>query len=188
MERTLRQIRDEHLALRCQSGEPAAFEELVRVMERPLLYFARTLVGDDETALDVLQAVWLSAFKGIRRLENPRALRPWLYRVTHGKAVDRVRGDISRAEAERRRAEENGEVLDEDEPAFDGEDARALHSAIARLDRAHREVIVLHFLEDLSVAEVAEVVGCPPGTVKSRIYHAKRALKEALRSAGHDVA
>lgn len=47
---------------------------------------------------------------------------------------------------------------------------------------------MLHFLEDLSVAEVAGVVGCPPGTVKSRTDHAKRALKEALRRAGHDVA
>jgi RNA polymerase sigma-70 factor, ECF subfamily len=185
MERTLRQIRDEHLALRCQSGEAGAFEELVRVMERPLLYFARTLVQDDETALDVLQAVWIAAFKGVRKLESPGALRSWIYRIAHRKAVDRVRGDVSRAEAERRRAKENGEVVSDDEPTFDSEDAHALHAAIANLDRAHREVIVLHFLEDLSVAEV---VGCPPGTVKSRIYHAKRALKEALQSAGHDVA
>lgn len=78
MERTLRQIRDEHLALRCQSGEAGAFAELVRVMERPLLYFTRTLVPDDETALDVLQAVWIAAFQGIRRLENPSAVRTWL--------------------------------------------------------------------------------------------------------------
>ncbi len=158
------------------------------MMERPLLYFARTLVHDDETALDVLQAVWITAFQTVRKLEKPSAIRAWLYRIAHRKAIDRVRGDVSRAEAERRRAEENGEALEEPDPAFDGEDARALHAAIAGLDRTHREVIVLHFLEDLSVADVAQVVGCPPGTVKSRIYHAKRALKEALSRAGHDVA
>jgi RNA polymerase sigma-70 factor, ECF subfamily len=55
----------------------------------------------------------------------------------------------------------------------------------ATLDVRHREVLVLHFLEDLPADEVAAIVGCPPGTVKSRIYHAKRALKEALLRQGH---
>jgi len=62
-----------------------------------------------------------------------------------------------------------------------------LHRALAALDVRHREVLVLHFLEDMSVDEVASVVGCPPGTVKSRIYHAKRALKEALLRQGHGI-
>ena len=56
MARTPRQIEDERLALRCRLGEPAAFAELVATMERPLLYFARSIVRDDEAALDVLQA------------------------------------------------------------------------------------------------------------------------------------
>jgi RNA polymerase sigma-70 factor (ECF subfamily) len=60
-----------------------------------------------------------------------------------------------------------------------------VHRALATLDVRHRAVLVLHFLEDMSVDEVASVVGCPPGTVKSRIYHAKRTLKEALLRQGH---
>ena len=79
MARTPRQIEDERLALRCRLGEPAAFAELVGTMERPLLYFARAIVRDDEAALDVLQAVWMTAFRQIRRLEEPAALRPWLW-------------------------------------------------------------------------------------------------------------
>ena len=85
-------------------------------------------------------------------------------------------------------AEESGEVAAPHvEPKFDAEDAAALHRALDTLDMRHREVLVLHFLEDMPVDEVATVVGCPPGTVKSRIYHAKRALKEALLRQGHGI-
>jgi RNA polymerase sigma-70 factor, ECF subfamily len=186
MARTPRQIEDERLALRCRLGEPAAFEELVETMERPLLYFARSIVRNDEAAIDVLQAVWLTAFRGLRRLDDPAALRPWLYRVTRGHAVDHVRRDVARASAERALADETAVIeVTEAEPRFDAEDAAALHRALATLDVRHREVLVLHFLEDMPVDQVAAVVGCPRGTVKSRIYHAKRALKEALSRHEH---
>jgi RNA polymerase sigma-70 factor (ECF subfamily) len=186
MARTPRQIEDERLALRCRLGEPAAFAELVEAMERPLLYFARSIVHDDEAALDVLQAVWMTAFRELRRLDEPAAPRSWLYRITRGHAVDHVRRDVARTTAERSLAEETDEVATtSDEPRFCAEDAAALHRSLATLETRYREVLVLHFLEDMPVDEVALVVGCPPGTVKSRIYHAKRALKEALLRNGH---
>lgn len=185
MARTPRQIEDERLALRCRLGEPAAFAELVGTMERPLLYFARSIVRDDEAALDVLQMVWMTAFRELRRLDDPSALRPWLYRVARGHAVNHVRRDVARASAERALADEADEAATLEEPRFDAEDAAALHHALAGLDVRHREVLVLHFLEAMPVDQVASVVGCPPGTVKSRIYHAKRALKEALLRQGH---
>src|SRR5208282_1277705 len=68
---------DEWIALRCQAGEQNAFEDLVALMERPLLYYATKLTGNAETALDVLQDVWMKAFREIRRLKDPGALRPW---------------------------------------------------------------------------------------------------------------
>ena len=188
MARTPRQIEDEHLALRCRLGEPGAFAELVETMERPLLYFARSIVHNDEAALDVLQAVWITAFRGLRRLDEPAALRSWLYRVTRGHAIDHVRRDVARASAERSLAEEAVDVENpHEEPLFDAEDAARLHRCLATLDVRHREVLVLHFLEDMPLNQVATVVGCPPGTVKSRIYHAKRALKEALLRQSHDT-
>ena len=68
---------------------------------------------------------------------------------------------------------------------MDNEDAAAVHRALDQIDLRLREVLVLHFLEDFSVAEIAAVVGCPEGTVKSRIHHAKRALKEILLRGGY---
>jgi RNA polymerase sigma-70 factor (ECF subfamily) len=181
MDTQARRTRDEWLALRCRLGEPGAFAELVREVERPLLYYAAKLLADEDAAFDVLQEVWLTALRAIRRLDDPRTVRSWLYRITHDRAIDRIRRDRSRGRAERVRAESAPEELGE-EPSFDAEDAAAVHRALDRIDLRHREVLVLHFLDDLSIAEIAGVIGEPAGTVKSRIYYAKRALREVLPS------
>ena len=179
---TAGRTRDEWLALRCQAGEAAAFEDLLAAMERPLLYYATKLLASEDRALDVLQDVWVRAFRDIRRLKDPGSLRPWLYRLTHGLAVDRIRGSASRERAEEAHAEQFEEAA---EPEFSWADADAVHEALDRLELKHREVLVLHFLEDFSVEEIAAVVGCAEGTVKSRIYHAKREMKTILVRGGY---
>jgi RNA polymerase sigma-70 factor (ECF subfamily) len=165
------------MALRCQAGEPGAFEDLIAVMERPLLYYAASLTGSSDSGLDVLQDVWIKVFRGIRKLKDPGSLRSWLYSITHGIAVDRIRKNYSREQAEKVQLEDFQEAED---PSFADEDAAAIHRALSEIGIKHREVLVLHFLEDLSVAEIAEVVGCSEGTVKSRMHYGKRAMKEIL--------
>jgi RNA polymerase sigma-70 factor, ECF subfamily len=181
---TAGRLQDEWLALRCQSGEPDAFEDLVGAMERPLLYYAAKLLGSEERAVDVLQDVWIRVFRGIRRLKDAGSLRPWLYRITYGISVDRIRRDTSRERAEDAHVEQLEETA---APSFDHEDAARVHQALDELDLRHREVLVLHFIEDFSVAEIAAVVGCPEGTVKSRIYHAKKAMRDILLRGGYGI-
>jgi len=91
--------------------------------------------------------------------------------------VDRIRKNYAREQAEKIQYEEFEES---EEPLFANEDADAIHRALSKIGLKHREVLVLHFLEDLSTAEIAAVVGCSEGTVKSRIHYAKRAMKEIL--------
>jgi RNA polymerase sigma-70 factor (ECF subfamily) len=158
----------------------SAFEDLIAVMERPLLYYATSLIGNQDIGLDVLQDVWIKAFRGIRKLKDPGSLRPWLYAITHGIAVDRIRGSVSRERAEKVQYED---FQESEEPSFAEEDAAAIHQALQEIELKHREVLVLHFLEDLSIAEI--VVGCSAGTVKSRIHYAKRAMKEILSRGGY---
>jgi RNA polymerase sigma-70 factor (ECF subfamily) len=172
------QARDEWLALRLRSGEPGAFADLIREKERPLLYYLTKLVGSD-AAMDVLQEVWLAAIRSLSRLDDPRRLRPWLYAIARGRAIDRVRKDRSEDRLRQARAEESFPSTG-DEPEFGPDDAAAVHRALDALDVRHREVLVLHFLEDMPLAEIAALIGCPEGTVKSRIYYAKRALRSAL--------
>src|SRR5262245_45854543 len=92
MDTHARRTRDEWLALRCRLGDPGAFAEL----ERPLLYYAAKLLADEDAAFDVLQEVWLAAYRAVRRLDDPRTVRPWLYRITRDRAVDRIRRDRAR--------------------------------------------------------------------------------------------
>ena len=178
-------IQFEWLALRCQSGDPEAFADLIAVMERPLLYYATSLTGNQDAALDVLQDVWLKVVRGIRRLKDPGSLKPWLYAITHGVAVDRVRRDYKRDKAEQTQHDDSFNI---EEPSFDEEDATAIRNALSRLGVKHREVLVLHFLQDLSILEIANVVGCSEGTVKSRIHYAKRQMKQILEGVKHGTA
>ena len=182
MDTPARRTRDEWIALRCRLGEPGAFAELVRELERPLLYYATKLLASEDAAFDVLQDVWLTAFRAIRRLEDPRTVRPWLYRITHDRAIDRIRRDRSRGHAERTRAERTPEERD-DEPSFDAKEAQALHRAVDRIDLKHREVIILHFLsEDLSITDIAAVIGASAGPVKSRICRRQEGFEEVLQN------
>jgi len=173
------------IALRCQAREPGAFEDLIAVMERPLLYYANSLTDNPDSALDVLQEVWIKVFRGIRKLRDPGSLRSWLYSITHGIAVDRIRKNYAREQAEQVQLEDLPEA---EVPWFVKEDAAAIHQALGLIGLKHREVLVLHFLDDLSITEIAEVVGCSEGTVKSRIHYAKRAMKEVLSGGSYGKA
>jgi|HubBroStandDraft_2_1064218.scaffolds.fasta_scaffold365133_2 RNA polymerase sigma-70 factor (ECF subfamily) len=178
-------VQFEWLALRCQSGDPEAFADLIAVMEKPLLYYATSLTGKQDAALDVLQDVWLKVVRGIRRLKDPGSLKPWLYAITHGVAVDRIRRNYRRDKAEQAQVDD---ALNIDEQSFDEEDATAIRDALSRLGVKHREVLVLHFLKDLSILEIANVIGCSEGTVKSRIHYAKRQMKQILEGVKYGTA
>jgi RNA polymerase sigma-70 factor, ECF subfamily len=175
-------VQFEWLALRCQAGDSAAFADLLAVMERPLLYYATSLTGNQDAALDVLQDVWVKVVRGIRTLKDPGSLKPWLYAITHGVTVDRIRRDYRRDKAEQAHLDDAFRM---EEPSFENEDAETIRDGLERLGVKHREVLVLHFLEDLSIAEIAGVVGCSEGTVKSRIHYAKRQLKQILEGVKH---
>lgn len=173
---------DEWIVLRCQAGEERAFDDLLRLMQRPLFYYTTKVTGNPEMALDVLQDVWLKVFREIRRLHNPGSLRPWLYRIAHGIAVDRIRQRISRERTEV--AHVNGFSEFED-VSFATEDAAAIHEALNELGTKHREVLVLYFLEEFSLAEIAMIIGCSEGTIKSRLHYAKKAMKQLLSGGGY---
>src|SRR5262245_11062787 len=171
-------VASELLALRCRRGDRPALDELIRTWEPRLLYFIRRLVRDEADAFDVLQAAWVRILNGIGSLSDARSLAPWLYRIARNTALSHLR---SMATAQ--------ESLD-DQPAafaslqadgqFDFADAEQVHRGLLSLSLPHREVLTLFFLEEMSVEEVASVFGVPPGTVKSRLHYAKRALRKVI--------
>lgn len=175
--------RDAWLAVRCQLGETRAFRELVTEMEGSLMYFASKLLGSERDAPDVVQEVWAQAFSKIRQLRDPASLRPWLYQLTRATAVSRIRSDVAR---ERREAAASGDAesaAGDIDALIESESAATLHRALDALSLQHREVLTLHFLEELPLDEIAQIVNAPAGTIKSRLFHAKRHLREVLEGA-----
>jgi RNA polymerase sigma-70 factor (ECF subfamily) len=179
---------DEWLALRCQRGEPEAFRELVGTLESPLMYLATKLLGSERDAPDIVQEVWLQAFAKIRKLKDPAALRPWLYQIARSLCASRQRSSAARRQREESVAREEpptGE--DPGELQLRKEDAAAVHAALDELSVEHREVLTLGLLEDFSLEEMALIVQVPVGTIKSRLFHAKRRLRHTLEAAREGV-
>jgi RNA polymerase sigma-70 factor (ECF subfamily) len=163
------------LVVRCQTGDEAAFAELIERYRPRLHYFVRKLVGDAE-ADDVLQDVWLDVYRGLWRLSDAGAFAAWLYRMARDRAYRVLR--------KRRPGQlplDSAEPIDEAaEATFSADEAAQIHVALGELEPQHREVLILRFLEEMSYEDIARVVGCPRGTVRSRLHYGKRALRRVL--------
>ncbi|HEX2973965.1 MAG TPA: RNA polymerase sigma factor [Tepidisphaeraceae bacterium] len=179
-------IRCELLVLRCQRRDTRAAAELVTLFEKPLLYYLRRLVGSEADAWDLLQETWMSVFRSLPHLRDTRALPAFLYRTARNHALAQLR----KRDADLRlyAAVDTPQPTTDPEPTFTPDDAAAVHAALDTLSLPHREALTLFFLEDLSIEEIASVLEIPPGTVKSRLYHAKKALGAVLRTGASHVA
>lgn len=170
------------LVIRCQARDEAAFEELVERYTPRLRYYLRELLGSEPAADDALQDVWLDAFRALPRLADPGAFAAWIYRL----ARDRAFRELRRSRRWRPLVEEDLCAEASDLEEFTADDARRVHEALALLLPEHREVLVLRFLEQMPYDDIARVVGCRLGTVRSRLHYAKRALKRILEGGDPD--
>jgi RNA polymerase sigma-70 factor (ECF subfamily) len=164
------------LVLQCQTGDDSAFAELIARYVPRMRYYLRKLVGDGSEVDDLLQEVWLDVFRALPRLADPGAFPAWLYRLARDRAFRRLR---RRSPYLLGTQHELNDQPDREEE-FTADDVAWVHAALDRLPPDHREVLVLRFLEGMAYEDVARVIGCPLGTVKSRIYHAKRGLRRAI--------
>lgn len=178
MAKDKQQISCELLVARCRLDEPAAWEQLVRQWEPKLLYFVRRLVDDESEALDVLQQTWLKVLRNISALKDASALAPWLYRVARNAALNhrRVGAAYRAAIAEERN---HWQEAAEDQ-TISCDDAEQVHYGLSRLSLPQREILTLYFLEGWNFERIADVLGVPRGTVKSRMFHARDALRKIL--------
>jgi RNA polymerase sigma-70 factor (ECF subfamily) len=125
-----------------------------------------------------LQETWVRVLSGIGGLREPGSLGPWLYRIARHAAFNhgQVRATYSRSLQDY----QAGPAVNEDPARDEFENAEQVHQGLLKLSPPHREVLTLLFLENFSVQAIAQVLEIPPGTVKSRLYHAKRALRGVL--------
>lgn len=171
-----RELANELLALRCQRGERAAWEELVAAFERPLHYYLRRLLAREEDALAVLQDTWVRVFSSLPALREPARLAPWLYSLARHAWLTH----IGLREADRLEFSGLEEGPEPEDPGAIEDDAQAVHWGLEKLAAPQRELLTLFFLRDLSLREIAQVLDIPVGTVKSRLSKARAELRSVL--------
>ena len=171
------QTLDELLVLKCQEADSDAFDELLRRWQKRLWQHAWRLVGREDAAWDILQDSLVAISGGIARLETPAAFGAWAYRIVTYKSKDWIR-----RESRRRHAHESYETdlahRQGDPPP--GERIISLKEAVLRLPGEDRALLALKYEDDFDIEEIASILDVPPGTVKSRLYHARQRLKRMV--------
>jgi len=167
---------DELLVIRCQAGEQASFDLLVRRWQRRLWQYALRLTGDPDAAWDVTQETWMAVLRQLRKLTDPAWFAAWIYRIVRNKSADYCRTarrlrNLAVGVAEQQRSK----------PESQRDDCRDAAEALAQLPPESQELLTLRYSGNLTILELAVVLGIPAGTVKSRLHYARERLRQILK-------
>lgn len=174
------------LIRKCKAGQPRFYEPLVRAYEPAGLRLAVAMMGNREDAQDALQLAFIKTYDTLPRFDLSRPFGPWFFQILRNQCRDMLRS---------RKAKFRMEALDErlEQRPADAERgperARQRNAArdllwkgLEEIGTEHREILVLKELEGFRYAEIAQILEIPEGTVASRLYHARNALKGALEA------
>lgn len=178
-------ILDEYLAAAARAGDRAAWERLVTRWQPRLVRHAWRLTGSAELARDMVQEAWVEIVRGLPRLDDVAAFPAWAYRIV----TRRCQRNFARADRERHSFAALAQEASEFAPdRASGEHAAELAKVLAvmgELPAAQRVALALFYLDNLSVAEIAVALDVPPGTVKTRLMHARHKIRARLEGETH---
>lgn len=170
-----REVEDRDLVGQARRGNVDAYNVLVSRWDRRVFNYLLKLVGNRDDAMDLSQDVFLKAYQNLKKLEDPGRFGAWLFRIAHNEAYSLLR-----------KSKPDGGELTETAPLPTGprmlpvETSLAVTAALERLSPEQKEAVVLKVYEGFKFEEMAEVLGCPVSTVKSRLYTALDLLKDVL--------
>ncbi|MBC8167746.1 MAG: RNA polymerase sigma factor [Bryobacteraceae bacterium] len=177
-----REVEDRDLIAQARRDNVEAYNLLVSRWEKRIFNYLLRLVRNREDALDLSQDVFLKAYQNLRKLEDPGRFSPWLYRIAHNEAYSWLR----------KNRPETGIEEAEFEPWLEPGPSRrmlpievslAVERALTMLTADQREAVVLKVYQGFKFEEMAEILGCPVSTAKSRLYTALDLLKSVLAPA-----
>lgn len=179
---------EQELIRKCKAGDSRFYEPLVRAYEQPGLRLALGMLGNVEDAKDALQIAFVRAYQAMGRFDVNRPFGPWFFQILRNQCRDSLRSRKARFRLEA--LDERLELRPADpekSPERRRERAHAreiLWAALEHIGDEHREILILKELQGFRYGEIATILEIPEGTVASRLYHARRALKEALVEMG----
>ena len=171
---------DELLILRCQDGDSLALDELVNRWQGRFFGHACRMTGHQDAARDAVQEAWMAIVRSLGRLDDPARFRPWAYRIVSNKCVDWVRKQGRRRQMDRELVDEQRQVEDLASAKAADKSADGLVEALRSLPPERQALLALYYQDGFSVGEIAAILEVPTGTVKSRLFHTRNRLKEAL--------
>lgn len=177
------------LIRRCQTGDVYAFEMLVEKYSDKAVRTAYLVTGRKDIAEDIAQEAFIKCFYSIKRLKRMEFFRTWFYRIlvrTAWKMASKA-GKPGQLSIDDEGGENLSDGYDLAEDFAAREAGEAVYKAASGLSKPLKEVVVLHYLNDFTIKEIAEVLNCREGTVKSRLFNARKQLAEKLKQNGWDV-
>lgn len=187
MNRDPKQVLTEWLVLSAQRGSETALKELHDLWSADLRRLCQVRVGQAEATGEILNDVWLAIARGLHRVDDPACFPRWAFRIVQRKSADWIR---RRSLARRREIAVATEVENLAPAPMAGpepsEQVMRLREAIGRLPPDHRELLHLYYDSELGVGEIAEVLGVPAGTVKSRLFSVRENLKQILERKNYE--
>ena len=178
---------DQELIAECLSGQTHAFGDLVTRYQNRLFNTLVGVLGSVEDAHDVAQEAFVNAFQKLNTFRGHSAFYSWLFRIALNSAVSQKRKQRAVVSIDAAREQSGDEPIDR-HPAARPEHALetnerqiAVRGALAELAEEFRTALILKEMEDMSYEEISEIVGCPIGTVRSRIHRARAELRVKLQ-------
>ncbi|MFC1627996.1 RNA polymerase sigma factor [Gemmatimonadota bacterium] len=181
---------ERELLRKCRAGDWEAYEPIVRAYEGRLFGLALGIVHNGDDARDLVQDSFVRAFKSLELYDSERPFIAWILGVCRNLCIDFLR---RRKYSYSLDADDEGQPIQvpdhrarTDREAMDGETRILIWEALGDLSEDHREVLVLKDMQELEYCEIAQILNVPQGTVASRVYYARRALRESLENMGVD--
>jgi RNA polymerase sigma factor (sigma-70 family) len=169
------------LLRRTARGDRVAFTELYQTLERPVFRFILSRLNDPHEAADILNEVFMELWRTAGRFEGRSTVKTWIFGIAYRKTMDHFR--------KTRRMTVSDDIPDQVDESPDAltclaaaQEAEHVRHCLGTLSTDHRAAIELAFYEDLSYGEIAGIMGAPEGTIKTRVFHAKKLLLHCLGS------
>ncbi len=163
-------------------GDPSAFEQLVRSVQRPVYGLALRLLGNEAEAAEVSQEAFLRAYQNLHRYDESRPFDLWVMAITRNLCLDLLR---RRTKVKTEELEPMKEILPSmeaslEEGAIARQERQSLEEALNTLSADDREVLALYYVQRRTTKEIAQVLGCAPGTIMARLFRAREKLRKKM--------
>ena len=187
-------LQDDHWVVLAVKGDEKAYTELTQKYQKPLYFHVRKMIRNPDFAEDLVQDIFLKAFKSLKNYKNDYAFSTWLYRIATNHTIDYLRK--KKLETLSIHADESDDthatiqLADEDsftdEPMIKRERKNKVHEAIDQLPEKYKEVILKRHIEEKSYQEISEEMDIPLGTVKAHIFRARELLYKYMKDTIQD--